>query len=280
VKGLPFGVDEATVQAIFSAYGQLVNCKVLATMPGQTDSAALIRFGTQEIATWVKENLDGNIPQGMETPVIIKYKAAPAGKGGGKAIAPQAGGWGAAVDPSAAAWGGGGGGGGAGPYGGGGGGGGGFGGGGGGAGKAIAKGFEDSGGLPCGSGVGVSDNGTLYISGLPQDTEEIDVYKIFSPFGSIKPKGVKMVTNPDGSCKGFGFVNFIDEASAQTAISTCDQAQLPDGTFLRVSIKSGGNSVSKWGGAGGAQEQGAGGAQEQWGQQAGNAAGAWGGKGW
>merc|ERR1740117_810654 len=85
-------------------YGSVAQCKVLPARGA--DCAALIRYQTVAEAQWVKENLDGNIPQGMQSPVNIKYKAGPGAKGGGKGGdfgAPQAA-WGAAVDNSAGGW--------------------------------------------------------------------------------------------------------------------------------------------------------------------------------
>jgi RNA recognition motif-containing protein len=91
VKGLPLGIDDATLTQAFSAYGQVSQCKVLPTMPGQADSAALVRFATVEVAQWIKENLDGNIPQGFTSPVYVKFKNQDKGKGkGGDFGAPQA----------------------------------------------------------------------------------------------------------------------------------------------------------------------------------------------
>jgi len=40
-----------------------------------------------------------------------------------------------------------------------------------------------------------------------------------------------------GSCKGFGFVNYLDMNAAQNAIMIMNGAQLPDGTIMGVSVK-------------------------------------------
>merc|ERR1719343_1440326 len=69
---------------------------------------------------------------------------------------------------------------------------------------------------------------TLYIAGLPQDTENNDLYKLFGVFGALK--GVNVLLNPDGSCKGIGFANFVDAAGAELAVQTLNGVALQDGS--------------------------------------------------
>merc|ERR1719343_1728736 len=76
---------------------------------------------------------------------------------------------------------------------------------------------------------------TLYIAGLPQDTENNDLYKLFGVFGALK--GVNVLLNPDGSCRGIGFANFIDPAGAELAIQTLNGCALQDGSQLQVKYK-------------------------------------------
>merc|ERR1712216_328916 len=154
VEGLPPNIDDTTLNYIFSQYGVVQQCKVLAAKPGMP-AVALVRFGSVAEAAQVKDLLHGNIPEGCEGPIMIKYKGA--GPGGGAQAAVPLGafgkglpGKGGPVQVGLMA-------------------------------KAIVKGFEDCGALPDGSGVGISDAGTLYVAGLPRDMEEIDLYKIFSP---------------------------------------------------------------------------------------------------
>eukprot|EP00929_Paragymnodinium_shiwhaense_P005449 TRINITY_DN10742_c0_g1_i1.p1 TRINITY_DN10742_c0_g1~~TRINITY_DN10742_c0_g1_i1.p1 ORF type:complete len:752 (-),score=176.82 TRINITY_DN10742_c0_g1_i1:256-2511(-) len=209
VENLPAEIDDNTLREIFSKYGNLSQCKVLAGRPGMA-AVALVRFSSLHEAAQVKNLLNGNIPEGLDTPIQIKFKAvggAPASDGKG-AVGK---GYGAIVSPGGVP--------------------------GGLMGKALVKAFEDSGALPCGTGIGVSDVATLYIAGLPRDMDDLDLYKIFASFGAIKPRGATTVKNPDGSCKGFGFVNFIDPVAAQQAITICDGAQMPDGNLIKVSIK-------------------------------------------
>merc|ERR1712150_75704 len=99
--------------------------------------------------------------------------------------------------------------------------------------QQIVNGFEAAGALPGSKGFNndESELNTLYIAGLPSDTEDLHLYRLFSPFGAITPKGARAVTNMDGSCKGIGFVNFLDSAAAQAAIMTYNGAVMPDGSI-------------------------------------------------
>merc|ERR1719265_1583050 len=73
VKGLPPEVTENFMKEIFGQYGLVTQLKVLPRDPSQPSVAAMIRFGSVEEAQWLVDNLDGNIPQGMTTPVTVKF---------------------------------------------------------------------------------------------------------------------------------------------------------------------------------------------------------------
>merc|ERR1740138_470442 len=82
VSELPADMTEETLKSIFGAYGTIQQARL---MPGQGKNAALIRFGSQDEAVWVRDNLNGNIPQGLATPIGVKYANPPgSGKGKGK----------------------------------------------------------------------------------------------------------------------------------------------------------------------------------------------------
>jgi len=82
----------------------------------------------------------------------------------------------------------------------------------------IVRGFQMSGLMPGGTGYG-SIESALYIAGLPAETTDYHLYRLFSPLGAIAPKGVRTLTNEDGTCKGIAFVNYLEVTSAQMAIS-------------------------------------------------------------
>jgi len=233
ITDLPADIDDPTLQSVFGAYGSIKSCKLL---PGQGKCSALIRFASQEEATWIVDNLNGNLAQGLSTPVQVRYanpqgvgKGAPAGgawapagkdgKGGGDRWSPYGNGGGKGGDPWGAKGGGGGGGKGK----------------GGGTIAVLKKGLQYAGVLP--GGKWNNDENALFVGGLPPDTTDTDLYEIFSPFGAIPAAGVRAMTTPEGTCKGIGFVNFMDNASAQNAIATLNGTMMPDGTTLKVCIK-------------------------------------------
>eukprot|EP00449_Zooxanthella_nutricula_P017403 CAMPEP_0198544428 /NCGR_PEP_ID=MMETSP1462-20131121/60860_1 /TAXON_ID=1333877 /ORGANISM="Brandtodinium nutriculum, Strain RCC3387" /LENGTH=246 /DNA_ID=CAMNT_0044274767 /DNA_START=91 /DNA_END=828 /DNA_ORIENTATION=+ len=226
-------LDEATVHSIFAAYGNIKSCKFMAGA-GQ----AIIEFQSQDEAQWIVENLNGNIAQGLDTPVQCKFANAPGGKG--KEWAPEGkgkGGGGRWEPYGGGSWDGGKGGGS-------------WGGGksggwdsGKGGGKSVKgggiavlkKGLQYAGALP--GGKWSNDQNALFVSGLPPDTTSCDLYEIFAPFGAMPSGGAWAMPREDGSCKGIGFINYLDEASCHNALNTLNGTMMPDGTTLRVMPK-------------------------------------------
>eukprot|EP00928_Gymnodinium_smaydae_P013740 TRINITY_DN1498_c0_g1_i2.p1 TRINITY_DN1498_c0_g1~~TRINITY_DN1498_c0_g1_i2.p1 ORF type:complete len:320 (-),score=100.74 TRINITY_DN1498_c0_g1_i2:182-1141(-) len=273
VTGLPEGCDEAFITTLFADYGTVRQCKVLAPRPGCSQHA-LVRFSSVEEATKIKNTVTGGTVDGCTEPLNLTYatkKEKGAGKGkdggfgdmmmgkgmGGKGDSP----WDmmmammSGMGDGGMGWGGMDGGMGGGMDGGMGGGmdGGCFGGKDGGkgfgkdGGKAGGKGggkgtmdlimqaFDQAAVLP-GAGLG-NDHNNMYVSNLPPDCTDEHLYKLFGPFGAIHSRGVKVMKNPDGTCKGFGFVNFIDASAMHAAQQMLDGAQLPDGAELVVKVQ-------------------------------------------
>lgn len=269
---LPVGFDEGSLMKVFGAYGKITQSKILSSNPSGK-VAALVRFASASEAAWIVDNLNGNIPQGLSEPIIVRYADAPksgkgeggygkaAGKGdkGGYRSAPYqpAQPYAAAAYTGAPAYGAGAKGGygkapspyaqkgaersyaappsaskgapkGAGPA--------------KGKGKgsltakAIYRSFCEKEVLPGCSGF-VSEENSLYVSGLPIDTTDLDLYRIFAPFGALAARAVRTMCHQDGNCKGFGFVNYLDASSAQAAAEALNGVQLPDGTALAVRPK-------------------------------------------
>jgi len=222
IGSLPTELDDATFTAVFGAYGTIKKHKLLEPN-NRGQRAALVDFESAEEAQWIVENLNGNIPQGLSDCVIVKFKDAGKGGDGGK---------------------GGGGGAGAGPYGGGVSPGGKGGGGGGCAIKVLVDGLLSSGAMPGGAKYQNDDN-ALFVGSLPYDTTDHDLYLMFSPFGAIAPRGVRAMKGDDTPCKGFGFVNFLDNEAATAAVQTLNGTQMPDGKVLKVAIKGPGGGKGK-----------------------------------
>jgi len=248
---LPAELDDAAFKANFDAYGTLKWFKLYP--PGHNGKRrALVELGSVDEAKWLVENLHGNVPLGLETEVTITFRPAKAEKGAG----PYSGGKG-----------------------------------GGGAAKGGKDGGKDGGKGAAGmmgqgkggqwdqwgqyvgapstiddlwkgllrhkvlpGGTWANDEKTVCIQGLPSDTSDHDLLKIFSPFGAIAPGGIRVNLNEDGTAKGNGMINFLNLESAQAAIETLNNCMLPDGRFLRLKQyggpKGGGKGKFKGGKAG------------------------------
>ncbi|KDE07196.1 hypothetical protein MVLG_02596 [Microbotryum lychnidis-dioicae p1A1 Lamole] len=61
-----------------------------------------------------------------------------------------------------------------------------------------------------------ANNKELYIAGLSRYTKEHDLRRLFEPHGTIK--GIRVSEDDQGECRGFAFVEYEDEASAQAAL--------------------------------------------------------------
>jgi len=261
IGDLPIEYDEEQLKQIFGVYGAIASSKLL---PGSGKNAMLLRFENIVDAVWVKENLNGNIPQGLTTPVYVNFNNRAAkgkGKGKGDDGFGKSGfgkdgfgkdgfgkdgfgkdGFGKDGGGKGKDWGG--------PY---------SDGGkgdwqgefaslmqmcwsmkgkkGGGKGgiRSIKEYLIEQGVLP--GGKWNNDQNAVYVHGLPRDTSDVDLYHIFTGFGAIPALGCRAMLSDDGFCKGFGFVNYIDPAAAQMAIMSLHGTQLADGKSLTVQLK-------------------------------------------
>jgi len=82
-----------------------------------------------------------------------------------------------------------------------------------------------------------NDDNALHISGLPKDCDDIHLYKLMAPFGAIPQNGIKAMKHPDGTCKGVGFVNYIEPSAMEAAMQMLNGTLLPDGTVMNVTLK-------------------------------------------
>lgn len=237
IIGLPDGIDQNGLLSVFSPYGNIAQCKILGSKNGNT--AAMIRFASVAEATLVKDMLNGNIPQGLEKPITVKYSQSGQGKGDGKGGPGDQWGQGSWTSQGNSFPQGGGN---SYPQGGG----------------PSTSGLEDTthmdyilnqieltGALPGGSSS--ADRVSLYVGGLPSTCRDYHLYRLFAPFGPIAQDGVKAMLKPDGTCEGFGYVEFLNANAAQNASLVIDGAQLPDGSKMDVKV----HSQMPGGGAGG-----------------------------
>lgn len=232
IKGLPAGTTDEEMQTIFACYATVVSCKVLSHA---NECSLLMRVGSVEMATWIVENLNGNIPQGLTSPVMVRYADTPGSKaaklqqqqgitmGGGKD-----GGFGKDKGKGKGKGG---------PY-----------GDVGGKGGAQFGNFDPS--LPeevsnaveCvlrNFGAGSKqrfahgdDESNLYVKDLPGTADELYIYKVFSPFG-----GLDSISLKKGEGWAIAFVKYQSNEEAQAAITGLTNCLLPDGSMLKVSVK-------------------------------------------
>lgn len=233
IKGLPAEFTEEMATELFNAYGTVTSVKI---MTFATGSSCLIRMGSVEMATWMFENLNGNIPQGLESPVSIRFADTPTAKA--QKMQSQLGamaGEGADFGPAKGKKGKG-----KGPYG-------------------VAFGNIDP-NLPLDIKTAVDavcinlggggkkrvapsgDESNLYVKDLPGHCDELYIYKLFSPFGALDSIHLKK-----GDCGtwAIAFVKFISNEGAAKAVMGLTGCLLPDGVMPKVSIK-----VSKGGSKG------------------------------
>ncbi len=72
-------------------------------------------------------------------------------------------------------------------------------------------------------------NKRLYVGNLSYDTTEKDLSDLFSQVGSVT--FTKIINNPDGKSKGFGFVEMSTEEEAQAAVEKFDQYDMQGRTI-------------------------------------------------
>ncbi|CEG49167.1 peptidyl-prolyl cis-trans isomerase e-like [Plasmopara halstedii] len=80
----------------------------------------------------------------------------------------------------------------------------------------------------------MADKRALYVGNLDNQVTEQGLYMAFVPFGPIKSVQIPLDTRSQRG-KGFGFIDFEDEADAKAAIDNMDESEL-FGKTLRVTI--------------------------------------------
>lgn len=71
----------------------------------------------------------------------------------------------------------------------------------------------------------------LFVGGLPQKTDEMELAKIFSLHGDVKT--IKLVRDKrTRASKGYGFIEVADQASAENIIAMLNGYELGDKTLV------------------------------------------------
>lgn len=251
IGDLPIEINQDQFIQIFQQYG-IIKSAILCPPKSSKKASGMIRFERQEEATFVVDTLHGNIPMGLTDPIVCNYandrkkgkgesKGAGGGGGGSTSMGPAAWDYIAGIVESM----------------------------GGGPQMAASRSHPYSSGgagsrsvFSAGKGGGKGSSGRaqdiymgiknlgmlgagkpppeceVYVGNIPQDATDLFLYQVMSPFGAIAHTGVRVMTHPDGACKGFGFVDFVDPLAAAGAVTALDGLELPGGRNLIVSRKS------------------------------------------
>eukprot|EP00746_Dinoflagellata_sp_MGD_P167710 gnl/MRDRNA2_/MRDRNA2_98562_c0_seq1.p1 gnl/MRDRNA2_/MRDRNA2_98562_c0~~gnl/MRDRNA2_/MRDRNA2_98562_c0_seq1.p1 ORF type:complete len:172 (+),score=37.89 gnl/MRDRNA2_/MRDRNA2_98562_c0_seq1:79-594(+) len=102
--------------------------------------------------------------------------------------------------------------------------------------KQVMFQISNSGTLP--GGRWENDDKTLVVVGLPEDTTDLDMYKIFAPFGAIASNGAAVMKDKEdkNKCTGVGFVNYLEMSSMKDAMRSLNGTIMPDG-MSRLTVK-------------------------------------------
>jgi len=77
---------------------------------------------------------------------------------------------------------------------------------------------------------------SLYVKNLPPEADELLLYRTFSPLGALL--SCKVHTDPaTGRCRGVGFVNFADQASAVRALQQLHGTRIADGRVMHITLQ-------------------------------------------
>ena len=77
-------------------------------------------------------------------------------------------------------------------------------------------------------------NSKLYVGNLPYSVTSNDLQDIFSKYGEVRSAEIVSYRETNRS-KGFGFVKFADDSSANSAIEALDGSEL-SGRTIKVNI--------------------------------------------
>lgn len=93
---------------------------------------------------------------------------------------------------------------------------------------------------------GVRDKitGNLFVRGLPEDCKSIDLYRLFADCGKIFSCRVKY--NPNGKCKGYGYVQYDNKEDADKAISEMNGKPFKNGKLMVEPFKSSSSRVASF----------------------------------
>lgn len=81
------------------------------------------------------------------------------------------------------------------------------------------------------------DTNALYVTNLPWDTTELDLYTVFAAFGAIPPRGCRVMPASEPGARLYAFVNFMELQNAEFAATCLNGVLQPDGAKMFVKAK-------------------------------------------
>lgn len=221
VRGLPRTMNQAELEAMFSEFGNVVNCRILVEQStGQSKGVGFILFDKKDQAEAAMLSMNGKIPDGCTEVLNIKFAEENTGKARAPAVmvvnSHTGSGWGGGYGNNM------------GPYGG---------------PMRNQRSFNQR-YNPMGGGYGTPNSGLsvvegghiLFVYNIGPETDERALWQLFAPFGNIQKVNV-IKDHAKGQGKGYGFVTMTNFHEAQAAINSLNGYRYY-GKPLQVSFKS------------------------------------------
>ena len=229
VSGLPETMSIDELESMFSSFGMIITSKILTHPDGKSRGAGFIRFDKHNQAEIAIRNLNGTIPDGAQKQITVKFANPPhfnkqkrmpesqlMSPNGNNAMANgrARGNYNGNVGPVFP--------------------------------QGTNYRYSPMNPVPstpmsmsmASTNHSTSFNGTtwcIFVYNLPPDSDEKILYELFAPYGAIL--NTKVIRDPEGKPKGFGFVNMPDYQAAFTAICGLNGKPMPHGKTLQVSFK-------------------------------------------
>lgn len=225
ISGMPLSCSKESLARLFGRFGDIITCKVLEDDSGSSKGVGFVRFDKRRQAEAAIDALNNNIPDlpGALKPLTVKFANPPSQKMSMDMITSvaQAKGLAASVSPAALRN--------QGLY-----------------SPVTAAAFSSSLSNYAGSAFGMNLPASLtppntispwciFVYNLPTNSSELTLFQLFSKFGAID--SVKVITDEEKKCKGFGFVNMVSYEEACCAILRLNGYCLERGKPLQVSFK-------------------------------------------
>eukprot|EP00112_Aurelia_sp_Birch-Aquarium-sp1_P014858 Seg3239.2 transcript_id=Seg3239.2/GoldUCD/mRNA.D3Y31 product="ELAV-like protein 2" protein_id=Seg3239.2/GoldUCD/D3Y31 len=227
ISGLPLSCTKENLSRIFGRFGDIITCKVLEDDSGGSKGVGFVRFDKRRQAEAAIDALNNKIPElpGAVKPLTVKFANPPSQKLSMDMLASAAQAKGLAscspaalrsqglYSPMTA---------------------------------AAAFGSAGLGNYGGGSAFGMNLPANLqpansispwciFVYNLPTTSTELTLFQLFAKHGAID--SVKVITDEEKKCKGFGFVNMVSYEDAYCAILRLNGCCLERGKPLQVSFK-------------------------------------------